>query len=104
VATSLWHTDHTCRKIQWTQVAAQTASSLRSANPIVCDINFNNLAPLARIYDKTTDAFVEKENFAFKMSPMKTLDPEEPLHEEQFSLTKNRPDLKMKQDMEEQQT
>jgi hypothetical protein len=27
---------------------------------------------------------------------MRTRDPEEPLHDEEFSLTKNRPDLKLK--------
>lgn len=81
--------------MQLTQAVALTVNSLQNANPIVSAISLSSLAPLARIYDKTTDAFVEKENFAFKMSPMKTQDPEEPLHQEEFSLTKNRPDLRI---------
>jgi hypothetical protein len=59
---------------------------------------------MARIYDKTTDAFVEKENFAIQMSPLRTRDPEQPLHTEEFSITKNRLDLKIKNVMQEQQS
>ncbi len=59
-------------------------------------LKLTGIAPMARIYDKTTDEFVKKDNFAIQMSPMRTRNPDEPLHTEEFSLTKNRPDLKLK--------
>ena len=77
---------------------------LKSTKLIVISLKSSSIAPLARIYDKSAVAFVQKD-FSIQASPMnRAHDPDQPLHNEEFSLTKNRHDLKLKHELFDTET